>query len=148
MDLNTISESNKAKFKVLKKLHIQHTRRNHHISYLTRCGNLAVTRSNKEPKSWILLCFLLTKTCFKFNDHVYEQISGTTMGTKCAPSYSLIIMDKFDRSSSLRYTLSPMVWWWYIDEIFMIWSYSRKELYSFIKVQMTKIYISVVLLQL
>ena len=33
----TISESNQAKFKVLKKFHIQRTRTNHHIKYLRKC---------------------------------------------------------------------------------------------------------------
>ena len=51
------------------------------------------TRTTKEPKTWVLLRllhFILTKTAFKFNNKFYEQISGTTMGTKCAPSYAII----------------------------------------------------------
>ena len=38
------------------------------------------TRENKEPKRWILLRplhIVLTKTCFRFSDRFYEQISGT-----------------------------------------------------------------------
>ena len=136
--LNTISESDQAKFKVLKKLHIQGTKTNHHISYLTRSGILAVkdvleTRSNKEPKTWILprsLYFVLTKTCFKFYDRFCKQISGIAMGTKCAPSYTIIFMDKFEREFLARYPLSHMVWWRYIDDVFMICS--REELYFFI----------------
>ena len=41
-------------------------------------------------------------------------------------------MDKFEREFLARYPLSLMVWWRYIDDIFMIWPYSREELYSFI----------------
>ena len=70
-----------------------------------RDGILAVkealeTRRDKEPKTWILLrllYFVLTKTCFKFDNQFYEQISGTTMVTKCAPSYAILFMDKFER---------------------------------------------------
>lgn len=48
------------------------------------------TRTTKEPQTSVLLRplhFILTRTAFKFNNRFYEQISGTTMGTKCAPSY-------------------------------------------------------------
>ena len=93
------------------------------------------TRTNKEPKTWILLCLLylvLTKTCFKFNDRYYEQISGITMGTKCAPSLAIIFMDKFERDFLSKHPLAPLVWWRYIDDIFMIWPYTREELHSFI----------------
>ena len=36
-NVQTISENNQARFKVLKKLNIQLTRTNHHISYLKKC---------------------------------------------------------------------------------------------------------------
>ena len=56
------------------------------------------------------------------------------MGIKCAPSYmyAITFMDKSEREFLARYPLSPMVWWRYTDDIFMIWPYSREELYSFI----------------
>ena len=105
-----------------------------------RDGILAVkealeTRRDKEPKTWILLrllYFVLTKTCFKFDNQFYEQISGTTMGTKCAPSYAILFMDKFERDFLAKCALSPLMWWRYIDDIFMIWPHSSEELYSFI----------------
>ena len=68
----------------------------------TRATKYALeTRQSKEPKTWVLLRllhFILIKTAFKFNDKFYELISGTTMGTKCAPSYSILFMDKFEIS--------------------------------------------------
>ena len=83
-----------------------------------REGILAVkealeTRSEKQPLTWVLLRILhliLTKTAFKFNDSFYEQIAGTTMGTKCAPSYAILFMGKFEEDfMRTRHTL-PMVW--------------------------------------
>ena len=91
------------------------------------------TRSNKEPKTWILPCslyFVLTKTCFKLYDRFCEQISGIAMGTKCALSYAITFMDEFEQEFLTRYPLSHMVWWRYIDDVFMICS--REELYFFI----------------
>ena len=69
-------------------------------------------RQSKEPKTWVLLRllhFILTKTAFKFNDRFYEQISGTTMGTKCAPSYSILFMDKLERDFLSTSRLIPLV---------------------------------------
>ena len=87
----------------------------------------------KEPKTWVLLRllhFILTKT-FKFNEQYYEQISGTTMGTKCAPSYAILFMSKFEEDFLAKRFYKPLVWWRYIDDIFMIWPHLREELYSF-----------------
>ena len=92
-------------------------------------------RQSKEPKTWVLLRllhFILTKTAFKFNDKFYEQISGTTMGTKCAPSYSILFMDKLERDFLSTSRLIPLVWWRFIDDIFMIWQHSHEELCSFL----------------
>ena len=93
------------------------------------------TRQNKEPKTWVLLRllhFILTLTAFKFNDKFYEQVSGTSMGTKCAPNFAILFMDKLERDFLSTRKLIPLVWWRYIDDIFMIWQHSREELDSFI----------------
>ena len=97
-----------------------------------RDGILAVKealekRTEKQPLTWVLLRLLhliLTKTAFKFNDGYYKQISGTTMGTKCAPSYAIIFMSKLESEFLATRQLEPLVWWRYIDDIFMIWPYS------------------------
>ena len=105
-----------------------------------REGILAVkealeTRTVKQPLTWVFLRMLhlvLTKTTFKFNDGLYEQISRTTMGTRCAPSYAIIFMGHFEEKFLSTRRLLPLVWWRYIDDIFMIWPHSREELYSFV----------------
>ena len=40
--------------------------------------------------------FVLKNNFFEFNGLVKEQISGTAIGTKCAPSYACIFMDEFE----------------------------------------------------
>ena len=83
----------------------------------------------KEPKTWVLLRllhFILTRTAFNFNDKLYEQISGTTIGTKCA----ILSMDKLERDFIATRKLIPRVWWRYIDDIFIIWQHNVK--YSFL----------------
>ena len=55
------------------------------------------------------------------------------MGTKCAPSYAILFMGKFEEDfMRTRHTL-PMVWWRFIDDILMIWPHSLGELYSFLE---------------
>ena len=81
------------------------------------------TRPMQEPKTWVLLRllhFILTRTTFKFNDRFYEQISSMTIGTKCAPSYAILFMDKLEQDFLSNRRLITLVWWKYIDDIFMI----------------------------
>ena len=105
-----------------------------HREGILACKDALEKRQTKEPKTWVLLRllhFILTKTCFKFNDKYYEQISGTTMGTKCAPSYAIIFMGKFEEEFLSHQHIPQLVWWRYIDDIFLIWPHSREELDSF-----------------
>lgn len=106
-----------------------------HRDGILACKQALETRETKEPKTWVilrLLHFILTRPCFKFNDRYCEQISGTTMGTKCAPSYAIIFMDNFETGFLSNWTISPLLWWHYIDDICLIWPHSREELLSFI----------------
>ena len=92
------------------------------------------TRAEKQPLTWVLLRMLylvLTKTAFKFNDRYYEQTSGTTMGSRCAPSLAILFMAQLEEKFLNTYHLAPLVWWRYIDNIFMIWPHSEEELDSF-----------------
>ena len=41
-------------------------------------------------------------------------------------------MGKFEQDFLLRQHIPPLVWWRYIDDIFLIWPHSREELDSFI----------------
>ena len=106
-----------------------------------RDGILAVkealeSRAEKQPLTWVLLRMLhlvLTRTAFKFNDQYYEQTSGTSMGSHCAPSLAILFMAQLEDKFLKTRHLSPLVWWRYIDDIFMIWPHSEEELYSFIE---------------
>ena len=53
--------------------------------------------------------FVLRNNHFEFNSKVKQQISGTTIGTKCAPSYACIYMDGFEKWVS-QFTEKPLVW--------------------------------------
>ena len=59
---------------------------------------------------------------------MYEQIQGTAMGTKMAPSYA---NHKFERAFLTQKPIQPLVWKRYIDDILCIWVGTRSELESF-----------------
>ena len=40
--------------------------------------------------------FVLKNNFFKFNSQIKQQISGTAIGSKCAPTYACIFMDKVE----------------------------------------------------
>ena len=54
------------------------------------------------------------------------------MGTKFAPSYAVMFMGDFEENALANYELKPMVWWRYIDDIFLIWEHGEEELKKFI----------------
>ena len=98
-------------------------------AFLSQQGNTFVhnkgDKANRNSK-------ILTKTAFKFDNKFYEQISGTTMGTKCAPSYAIIFMGKLENDFLSTVRQQPLIWWRYIDDIFMIWPHSYQELCFFL----------------
>ena len=45
-----------------------------------------------------LFDIVLRCNVFIFNGQIYQQIQGTAMGTKMAPSYANLFMDRFERA--------------------------------------------------
>ena len=82
-----------------------------------------------------LLEVVLTNNYFDFNDKHYHQISGTTMGTKLAPSYANLFMTKFEQNHVYTYHLQPTIWKRFIDDIFMIWPHGMDSLLEFITLE-------------
>ena len=64
--------------------------------------------------------FVLKNNHFEFDSKVKKQISGTALGTKLAPSYACIFMDKMEREFLEAEDVKPWVWLTYIDDIFFV----------------------------
>ena len=75
-----------------------------------------------------LLEHILKKNYFEFNNEYYLQISGTAMGTRCAPNYAIIFMAELEEDFLTTLTLQPKIWKRFIDDIFMIWNHGEAEL--------------------
>ena len=53
------------------------------------------------------------------------------MGTALAPNYANIFMDKFETKALENYSLKPLLWKRFIDDIFMVWSHGEDQLNHF-----------------
>ena len=80
-----------------------------------------------------LLELVLTNNHFEFNGEFYHQLSGTTMGTKLAPSYANLFMAKFEDKYVYTYRHQPLLWKRFIDDIFLIWPHGKNSLVEFIE---------------
>ena len=92
---------------------------------------------NKDTNEIATICrflkLILTNNIFHFENKYYQQIQGTAMGTKMVPSYAIIFMSKLEDTFLQTQQLKPLIWWRYIDDIFMIWSHGRENLNIFIQ---------------
>ena len=70
--------------------------------------------------------FVLRNNYFEFNGKVKQQISGTTIGTKCVPAYACIYMDEFENELLSLRSDKPLVWLRYIYDVFFIWTRGEK----------------------
>ena len=76
-------------------------------------------------------CF--EKYFFEFNNQMKQQISGTAIGTKCAPTYACICMDKMETEFLEIQTDKPFWWVRYIDDIFFVWTHGPEKLQVFLE---------------
>ena len=76
---------------------------------------------------------VLKNNFFEFNGLVKKQISGTAIGTKCAPSYACIFIDEFETKFIESQQNKPLVWFRYIEGFFFIWTHWEEKLKSFLE---------------
>ena len=77
--------------------------------------------------------FVLKNNFFEFNNQIKQQISGTAIGTKCAPTYACIFMDKVETEFSETQRDKPFWWVRYIDDIFFIWTHGQEKMKVFLE---------------
>ena len=106
-----------------------------HKDGVKACFEALETRIKKSPPSRELVKLLeltLNSNNFTFNDTNYLQVSGTLMGGKYAPSYAIIFMGHLEKNILTSATKTPLVWFRYIDDIFLIWTHTKEDLSEFI----------------
>ena len=70
---------------------------------------------------------------FEHNENLYKQLRGTARGTKMAPPYAVLFMEKLEEEFLEAQSLKPIVWWKYIDDIFMLWQHGEENLKMFLE---------------
>ena len=76
--------------------------------------------------------FVLKNIYFEFNGSIKQKLSGTTIGTKFAPPYVCIFMDKLETNFLKTQTLRPLMWFRYIDGVFFLWIHGEENLKRFL----------------
>ena len=77
--------------------------------------------------------FVLKSNFFEFDSKVKQQISGTAIGTRFAPPYACIFMDKVETDFLETQGVKPLVWLIYNDDILFIWNESEEKLDEFLE---------------
>ena len=106
-----------------------------HNDGIQACSDFLDKRVNptiKTTKLCDLIRMILTNNTFTFNGQHYRQINGTAMGTKMVPSYANLFMGNFEQKALAAATHSPLIWWRYIDDIFLLWTHDEEKLNDFI----------------
>ena len=71
--------------------------------------------------------FVLKNNLFEFNNKVFQQISGTAIGTKFAPPYACIYIDRNEQYFLETQRLQPLLWLRFIDSTFFIWTHGKRK---------------------
>ena len=77
---------------------------------------------------------VLKNNIFEHNLSFYKQLRGTAIGTKMAPPYAIIFLGDLEERFFSDCDILRLVWWRYIDDIFMLWQHGGKDLKKFIEI--------------
>ena len=100
---------------------------------------LKVALDNRQDKSVSTETLLDLAECvlknnvFEHNNTCFKQKQGTAIGTKMAPSYAILFMSYIENQILESSVLQPLVWWRYIDDIFLIWQHGEENLKIFLE---------------
>ena len=67
-------------------------------------------KKNPTENPFKMAEFVLKNNLFRFNNKVFQQISGTAIGTKFAPPYACIYMDRVEQDFLETQELQPLLW--------------------------------------
>ena len=75
---------------------------------------------------------VLKNNFFEFNGSYFQQLRGTAIGTKCAPSYAILFLAALEEKLLEEAQYKPFIWWRFIDDIFLVWLHGEEKLSEFI----------------
>ena len=75
---------------------------------------------------------VLKNNFFEFNGEFCQQVRGTAIGTKCAPSYAILFLAALEQKLLDHHVEKPLLWWRYIDDVFLVWTHGEEKLLEFV----------------
>ena len=76
---------------------------------------------------------VLKNNIFEHDSSFLKQLRGTAIGTKMAPPYAIVFLGDLEEKILKESDKNPLVWWRYIDDIFMLWQHGENELKKFLE---------------
>ena len=84
-------------------------------------NEITTTIPRDDMKSLLYLC--TSNSCFLFNDTLYEQIDGISMGSPLDPVMAIIFMIYFESLLQKRSNIIGINYWYrYVDDVFAIFN--------------------------
>ena len=80
-----------------------------------------------------ILTIILTRNYFEFDGRMYRQTRGTAMGTHMAPSYANLFLAELEASFLPEFQEYVLVWFRFIDDVFMVWRGDSQSLNLFLE---------------
>ena len=75
---------------------------------------------------------VLKNNFFEFNGSYFQQLRGTAIGNKCAPSYAILFLAALEEKLLAESPLKPWAWWRFTDDVFLVWLHGEEKLLEFI----------------
>lgn len=79
-----------------------------------------------------LLTVLLKANTFEFEKELFRQVVGTAMGSPVAPVFAGLHVAAIEEAFLTKCEYRPLVWWRYIDDIFVVWQHGNERLKDFL----------------
>jgi hypothetical protein len=106
----------------------------------SQCLNIIYTEICNNPHLFTfnpnliirLLHININYNYFGFAHSTFQQIKGTAMGAAFSPTIANIFMSTIMKNFLHTQPIKPLLLTRYIDDIFLIWTNSEEELYSFL----------------
>ena len=76
---------------------------------------------------------VLENNIFEHDKSVFKQLRETAIQTEMAPPYVIIFMDSLEESIPSNSLVKALVWWCYIDDIFIMWEHGEEGLQKFLE---------------
>ena len=77
---------------------------------------------------------VLKNNIFEHNLSSFKQLRGASIGIKMAPPYAIIFMGDLEERILQNCSFKPLVWWRYIDDIFLLWQHGEERLKEFLDI--------------